>query len=365
LHAIDVTTGLDRPGSPVDIAATIPGNAPDSVNGQLSFNPKTQNQRAGLLLQNGSVYIAWGGHNDCVPYHGWVIAYAYNASAGAFTQTGAWADSPNGQQAGIWMWGGGLVGDGTNVYFTTGNGDADAFNGGSDYGESFVGLNPTLTKVTSWFTAKSYFQLNSFDADLGGGGTLMIPGTRLLLTGGKDGNLFLVNADSMGGYSQARNANLQTFQVTSKEVHSGPVYWNGPAGPVVYVWPDYDHLQAYQLTNGLLNTTPLWTGAVQAPKGNDGGQLWVSANGSSGGIVWATMPHSGNANAGTVPGILRAFDAATGTEIYNSYQNLARDDYGSYAKNPSPVVWNGRVYVPTFNSATSSGGNLAVYGLFY
>jgi len=169
----------------------------------------------------------------------------------------------------------------------------------------------------------------------------------------------------MGGYSQAHDANLQAFAVTAKEVHSGPVYWSGSAGPIVYVWPDDENLRAYRLSNGLLNTTPVWLSAVSVPKGNDGGQMWISANGANGGIVWAAMPESGNANNATVPGILRAFDAVTGAEIYNSYQNLARDDYGSYAKNPSPVVWNGRVYVPTFNSATSSSGSLAVYGLFY
>jgi hypothetical protein len=365
LHALDIATGSDRAGSPIEIAATVPGSGQDSVNGQITFNPKTQNQRAALLLQNGNVYIAWSGHNDCAPYHGWVMAYAYNASAGRFAQTGAWADSPNGIQDGIWMWGGGLVGDGTNVYFTTGNGTADAMNGGKDYGEAFVGLNAGLTTVTSWFTPKLFKRLNSFDADLGGGGVLLIPGTRLLVSGGKDGNLYVVNADNMGGFDQGADQNLQTFAVTTKEVHSGPVYWSGSPGQIVYVWPDDEHLQAYKLSGGLLNTTPVWTSAVVVPKGNDGGQMWVSANGASGGVVWAAMPDSGNANNAVVPGILRAFDAATGVELYNSYQNVARDDYGSYAKNPSPVVWNGRVYVPTFNGATSSSGNLAVYGLFY
>jgi hypothetical protein len=88
-----------------------------------------------------------------------------------------------------------------------------------------------------------------------------------------------------------------------------------------------------------------------------GGQLWVSANGATNGIVWATHAFSGDANHTVQPGVLRVFDAITGAEIYNTKQNAARDDFGNFAKNPSPVVSSGRVYVPTFSN------KLAVYGL--
>jgi hypothetical protein len=369
LHALDITTGRDRKNSPIEIAATVPGTGDDSVNGKIRFNPKTQNQRPGLLLQNNKVYIAWSGHNDCPPYHGWIMAYEYNNDK--FRQVAAWANTPNGTQAGIWMWGGGLVGDGENIYFTTGNGTTTAMNGGKDYGEAFVGLNANLSKVTSWFIPNTFDSLNTNDVDLGGGGTLLFPGTRHLLSGGKDGNLYLVDADNMGGFNKTKDQNLQTFLVTGQldgtqaEVHSGPVYWRGPSGPMVYVSPDFAHIQAYRLVHDLLDPKPIWQSAEQQPFGNNGAGLWISARGSCDGILWAAMPYSGDANNDIVPGVLRAFDATTGAEVYNSYQNINRDDYGRYAKNPSPVVWNGRVYVPTFNGVMSGAGNLAVYGLFY
>jgi hypothetical protein len=117
-----------------------------------------------------------------------------------------------------------------------------------------------------------------------------------------------------------------------------------------------DALKAYKLVNGLYQTTPYWTGFA-APPGMPGAQSSVSANGTANGIVWSTIPYSADANHATVAGILRASDASTGVEIYNSYQVQSRDDFGNFAKNPAPVVSNGKVYVPTFS------GHLSVYGL--
>jgi hypothetical protein len=205
--------------------------------------------------------------------------------------------------------------------------------------------------------------LNGGDLDLGGAGVMLIPGTRLLLSGGKDGKLYLVNADNMGGFRNGKDACLQSFSAGGGHIHGGPVAWNGgTAGQFVYVWPEDTTLNAYKLVSGKLQTTPAWKSAVSGPNGMPGGQLWVSANGTTDGIVWATHAFSGDANHTVQPGVLRAFKAAdsingVGVEIYNSKQNAARDDYGNFAKNPSPVVSSGRVFVPTFSN------KLVVYGL--
>ena len=87
LHSLDITTGLERSGSPVTITGSVPGTAPDSIDGGASgrvipFDPKMQNQRAGLALSNGVVLVAWGSHEDITPYHGWVMGFdAYYAGA--------------------------------------------------------------------------------------------------------------------------------------------------------------------------------------------------------------------------------------------------------------------------------------------
>jgi hypothetical protein len=74
LHALDLRTGQERPGSPVEIKASVPGTGGGSKNGVLAFDPLLHNQRPALLLHNGVVYISWAGHCDTGPYHGWVIA---------------------------------------------------------------------------------------------------------------------------------------------------------------------------------------------------------------------------------------------------------------------------------------------------
>jgi hypothetical protein len=352
LHVLDVTTGLERAGAPKEIVASVPGTGAGSIGGVIAFDPKLQNQRSGMLFQGGKLYIAWSSHNDCGNYHGWVMSY----DAATLNQVNAFVDTPNGTRAGIWMSGGGPVGDGTNIYLTTGNGTFSANSGGSDYGESFLGLSSSLT-VNTWFTPAGYNRLNGGDLDLGGAGVLLLPGTRLLVSGGKDGKIYLVNADNMGGFRNGKDACLQSFSAGGGHIHGGPVSWNGSAGQLVYLWPEDTTLNAYKLVGGLLQTTPVWRSVVSGPNGMPGGQLWVSANGTTNGIVWATHAFSGDANHTVQPGVLRVFNAATGAEIYNTKQNAARDDFGNFAKNPSAIVSSGRVYVPTFSN------KLAVYGL--
>src|SRR5262249_43474172 len=80
LHALDITTGAEKPGSPMVISAsvTVPGQNP------YLFDAEWQGQRPGLLLYNGVVYIGFGSHCDNYDYRGWIIGYSYNGSS--FTQ---------------------------------------------------------------------------------------------------------------------------------------------------------------------------------------------------------------------------------------------------------------------------------------
>ena len=143
LHALDLTTGAEKFGGPIVIQATVPGNGGDSVNGTISFNNITENQRPALTLQNGEVYIGFSNHGNNPPYHGWLLAY----NASTLHQDWVFCTTPNAMKGGIWMGGGGIGVDASgNLYFSTGNGtfDGPSSSGGSnDFGDSLLKLSPS------------------------------------------------------------------------------------------------------------------------------------------------------------------------------------------------------------------------------
>jgi hypothetical protein len=360
LHALDITTGLDRTNSPVEIAATYPGTGDGNTNGVIPFDPLRQNQRAGLLLVGGTVYIAWTSHCDNTPYHGWVMAY----DAATLDQLAVFNDSPNGDQAGLWMSNQGPAADTNgNIYVSTANGD---FDGVSNFGESFLKLTRSGANinVASWFTPYNWSSLNNGDLDLGSGGVLLVPGTNLLFSGGKGGVAYLVNRDDMGGVSSG-NADtniVQSFTVTTDEIHGGAVWWDGPGASYGYLWPSSVYLQQYRFdrSSGMFVLPAFAQSPTAAPGGQPGGILALSANGTNAGsgIVWAAHQLDGDANQQVLPGILHAYNAQNVTnELWNSEQNSARDGVGNFAKFVAPTVANGKVYLATFS------GQLNVYGL--
>jgi hypothetical protein len=130
LHALDITTGAEKFGSPKQIQASVTGTGSGSSGGILKFDSLWENQRPGLLLLNGIVYVGFASHGDNSPWHGWILAY----NAATLQQTGAWCSSPNSFASGIWMSGSGLaavVTDPVNhpygqMFTATGNGAFDA-----------------------------------------------------------------------------------------------------------------------------------------------------------------------------------------------------------------------------------------------
>jgi len=367
LHALDISSGAERSNSPVVIKAQYSGNGAGSVGGVISFDSQRQNQRPGLALVNGVVYISWSSHCDWGPYHGWVIGY----DATTLNQISVYNDTPEGFNGGIWMSGQAPASDGQgNLYLSTGNGSVG--NNGDPFdtinrGESFLKLAPSGSQmsVVSWFTPFNWQDLENGDVDLGSGGVLLIPGTSLVLSGGKQGMVYLVNRDNMGEMSSSGFADdniVQSFQVTFNQVHGGPVWWDGPAASYSYVWPSAVQLQQYQFdpVAGMFLLPATAQSPTAAPNGQPGGILSLSANGTNGGtgVLWASHQRSGDANQSVQPGILRAYNAENvSIELWNSQQNGARDSVGNFAKFVPPTVANGKVYLATFSN------RLNVYGL--
>ena len=194
LHALNITTGQEKFGGPVAITASVPGSGYDSAGGLVTFNSQNILQRAGLLLANGTVYVAFASINDADPWHGWLLGY--NA-ANVQQQVFVYNSTPDGGRGGIWQSGRGVVSDASGyLYFMTGNGDYDGVN---NFGDSMVKLNSTAV-TQDWFTPDDQATLAADDADLGSSGPLLIPNTNLLVGGGKQGILYLINSTtgSMG-----------------------------------------------------------------------------------------------------------------------------------------------------------------------
>jgi hypothetical protein len=348
LHALDLGTGQELSGSPVIITASVPGTGDGGT--MVNFNPLTSNQRPGLLLLNNTIYIAWGAHCDVQPFHGWLMGYDESTLA----QTAAYTVTANGAEGGIWQSGGAPAADSNgNIFVETGNGTFDAGTGGTDYGESYLKLSPSLT-VEDYFTPFDWANLNDADLDVGSGGPVLLPeqtgqNPHLLVGAGKDGEVFLLDRDQMGEYSPYGNQVVQDLPPnTVPTFHAMPAYWENN----LYFVGVGGTLNSFRLTNGLLSPTPVSQSLITFPY--PGAVTSTSSNGSADGILW--LLETGNYSSG-LPDVLHAFDAANvAHELYNTSQNPSRDMAGAAVKFGVPTVANGKVYVATHTE-------LDVYGL--
>ncbi len=368
LHALDITTGAERNGSPVFITATYPGNGEGGDGTTVTFDQQHENQRPGLTLYNGVVYIAWASHCDWEPYHGWVIGY----SASSLQQKYVYNDSPNGGLAGIWMSGQApAVDDNGNIYISTGNGTTDIGTDTTDRGESLLKLSTVSgsLKVVDYFTPNDYQYLNDNDLDYGVDGVMLIPNSTLSLSGSKESYLYLLNTSAMGGMNQSNTNVLQQLNINAsstdynKHIHGSPVYFQDNNNQeYVYAWAEDGFLKQFPFNRStmLFDTLNKVVGNTALPTGMPGAMLAVSSNGlqPGTGILWTSHPINGDANHAVVPGILQAFDATNVShELWNSNMTGIRDSIGRFAKFVVPTVANGKVYMATFSK------RLNVYGL--
>lgn len=356
LHALDLLSLAERPNSPVAIQATYPGTANNSV-GTTSFEPGQYEERAALLLLNGTVYTAWTSHCDANPYNGWIMGYDESTLA----QSQALNLTPNGSEGAIWQAGGGMAADSAgNIYALVANGtfdttlDTAGFPVQGDYGNAFIKLSSTsLLQVTDYFDMDNTVAESNNDVDLGSGGAMLLPDQtdstgvvrQLAVGAGKDGHLYVVNRSNMGKFSMSNNAIWEDMPgALPGGIWATPAYFQG----TVYYGDVGGTLKAFGIEQALLGNTP--TSQTSMSFAYPGTAPAVSANGSSSGIVWAVQNSS--------PAVLHAFAAGNlATELYNSSQAAnGRDNFGAGNKFMTPSIANGKVYV-----GTPTG--VAVFGL--
>ncbi len=357
LHALDLTTGVELLGGPAEIAADFP----TAVGGMTTFNPGQYEERAGLLLLNGTIYTSWTSHCDQAPYFGWIIAYA----GSTLSRTAVLNVAPNSGGIGpaIWMSGGAPAADSAgNIYLLTGNGafepelDANGFPKNQDYGNSFLKISTAggSLRIADYFAMHNEVAESAADQDLGSGGAMLLPDLtdssntvrHLVVGAGKDGNIYVVNRDSMGKFDSSGNSQIwqQVSGALLSSIFSTPAYFNG----TVYYGDVGNSLKAFKISGAKLVAAPQSQSAAQF--GFPGTAPSVSAHGTSNGIVWA---HE-NSN----PAVLHAYDAANlAHELYSSNQAAGyRDHFGAGNKFITPTVAGGKVFVGTT-------GSVAVFGL--
>jgi hypothetical protein len=382
LHAIDITTGQDRPtnavvtiGDSLADDAThvtdvmVAGVGDGSQNGIVKFNAHRELQRPALTMLNGIVYVGWAGYNDQRPYHGWITGY----QASDLTLQKVFTPSPNVGGGGIWESGGGLGTDGTYLYLAVGNCFGNAQHPGfnpaeGDYAETVLKLDPRgsaqpLT-VADYFTPFNWQQLDNSDLDLGSGGTMLLPDSvgsaqhpHLMVETGKTGRLYLIDRDNMGHFNSDHDAVVQELYLTGQQssgvwgnaafvqvnATTGLIYYHG-SGDVARAIQVSNATLTYDVNNAMTKTAETF--------GFPGGQPILSSNGTANAIMW-------DLRVDTSPnGVLHAYNANNlGQELYNSSQTGGRDLPGGGVKFTDPTVTNGRVLV-------GNASSFSVYGLF-
>lgn len=351
LRALDITTGNEKPGSPIAIAASVAGTGDGSSNGVVTFANSHANERPGLLFVNGNVYVAFAHNSDSFPYQGWVLAYSYDQTK--FTQTAVFCTTPNGGDGGVWQAGKGLTADSSgNIYCSVGNGTFDVNSGGIDYGMCYLKLSPSL-KVLDWTASYDEKSLSDQDLDVGSTGLAAIPGTNRLFAGAtKYGSVYLLDSTNLGGFtSGGPDKVVQRINSVSPNdsVGQNPIAWDASTVKYAYLWPGSRNIEQFQYstTTNQFNPAGVWKQTSNLT-GGGGGSLTVTSNGTTDGILWAVGSNS----------IFHAFDATdlSKPELWNSSLN-AGDALPSVGHFQFPTVVNGKAYISTGSSS------IAVYGL--
>jgi hypothetical protein len=402
LHALSLDDGTDvvppRPIRP---------KAADSQGHPLVWHDDMMLQRAALLLSGEDVVVTFASnHSDFEHPHdpssetraadylywGWVLGFDRKTLA----PTRTFVTAPDDSQAGVWQGANGPAADRSgHVFVESGNNlTADA----PGYGDSLVELAPFVARprptglpfdgpgtagtpayrLVSFFTPQHADDwVGTKDVDFGSSGPVVLPGERIVLAGGKSGVLYPRPIGKLGGRSVDDAAldpapiPLRSLSPTAAQIIASPVYWRGPDGLRVFVWPENGGLISLPVVDGVPVGDPS-RGALAAPVGTDvmhvpthwGAPLALSSWGRRGGLLWANIPWSETSS------VLAAFDPADLHALWSS-DALDADAVGGGARMMAPTVAGGRVFLGTYapspdvcpGSPDSAAGWIEVYGV--
>jgi hypothetical protein len=346
LRKINLTNGAILAN--VSISGQVPGTGDTGdtiIDGQLQFLPAQHLQRPGLVLANGNIYIAFSSFSDEHPWHGWLFAY----SQSSLSQVAVWCSTPNGYGGGIWLTGDAPAVDASgDLYLSTGNGD---YNGTTNFADSVLKFSSTLS-VLDWFTPSNYADMESNDWDATSG-QVMLPGDGNVLAADKNFREYVLSTSCMG-HLQGTSCSPQLVSIptTSCPLNNCGIYGGLLYNKTVFIPENAGPVFSYSYS-GQLAASP--TAQTSASFGHPGARMALSVNGSQNAVLWAVTASS-SAFDTAQPGILRAFNPATLSELYNSTTNPG-DTLGTFAKMNIPVIEGGKVFV------ANGDGQVQVYGL--
>ena len=361
LHALDLGSLTDKVTPQVVTASHTLTNGTT-----FNFNARYQRQRAALLAANGNIYAGFASFCDFSGNlsRGWLLGW----TAGTLTPfpsnqlLDVQATNPDSFfLSSIWMSGYGLAADDAgNILFVTGNSDPNTYDGITNLQESVVKVSPTLTTVLDVFTPSNQVSLDQGDVDFGSGGALVLPDQpgsvpHMAVAAGKDGNMFFMNEDNLGGYSPSTNNVLGTYRVGG--CWCGQSYFLDASGSGLVVSSGGNSAKLWQVQTSpkpalVLLKTSVYIASLQEP----GFFTSISSNQTSNPVIWAvSRPQS----AGKYPLFLYAFDPAAAKKT--TLKRLIRIRAGFWpntggGSNLVPTIANGQVFV-------AANKTLEIFGL--
>jgi uncharacterized protein (TIGR03437 family) len=264
--------------------------------------------------------------------------------ANTLNVVGTFNPTPTDRGASFWNGGAGPAADlDGNVYVVSANGDFDGDISAARYDESVLKLAPgAFLSVADLFTPFNQTALDAADMDLGSSGAVVLPDAagsaahpHLLFTSGKEGRMYLLDRDNLGGPQTGSDAKaVASLPVLNQQTFGSAAYFNGS----VYIGPKNSPLFAFPIANAALASSPAAQSASSL--GTWGATPGISANGNENGVVWALSGANG--------GSLAAYNAAGLSTLY-------ADTLGSYAEFSVPTIADGKVFAGTLN-------NVSIYG---
>jgi hypothetical protein len=325
IYAVSLDDGTTKQGWPVDVKAAI------SI-----FDNAHQNQRGALQLVGGILYVPYGGHDgDCDPYFGWVVG----VNAADPTMVKSWHTQAS--RGGIWA-SGSLPTDGTAIFAVTGNTEGTNTWGG---GEAVIRLTagPVFSGNTAdYYAPTNWKNLDNADLDLGGANDFLVdmpgaPKPHLVVAPGKDGNVYLIDRDNLGGIG----AELSKTHVANNEMNAAGAAYTTAMGTYV----------ALRVANG--------GSGIGCPAGGGGNLVvakisvanppvatvvWCSAEAGLGSPMVTTTDATGaNAIVWDANGKLWAYDGDTGAKIFDGSMTALPKAMHIFN---TPIAAKGRIVVP-------------------